>query len=154
MEVEAVVDASTVRLWLEGAAASVREQRDYLTQLDAAIGDADHGTNMDRGFASVVAKLVDLDDGREPAIHVRPVICVADRSVELRQVVTLLTDRGGRFLEPAPYRARVHDRLHLHRTQTPQRSAGVCTGASHSAVSSSSSASSVIETPAISRLVM
>jgi dihydroxyacetone kinase-like protein len=47
VEVEAVVDASTVRRWLEEAAASVREQRDYLTQLDAAIGDADHGTNMD-----------------------------------------------------------------------------------------------------------
>jgi dihydroxyacetone kinase-like protein len=39
----------------------VREQRDYLTQLDAAIGDADHGTNMDRGFTAVVAKLDGLD---------------------------------------------------------------------------------------------
>ena len=29
----------------------IAEQRDYLTQLDAAIGDADHGTNMNRGFA-------------------------------------------------------------------------------------------------------
>ena len=57
MEVEAVVDASTVRRWLEEAAASVREQRDYLTQLDAAIGDADHGTNLDRGFTAVVEKL-------------------------------------------------------------------------------------------------
>jgi len=51
------VDAGTVRRWLEQAAASVREQRDYLTQLDAAIGDADHGTNMDRGFTAVVEKL-------------------------------------------------------------------------------------------------
>ena len=57
MEVEAVVDASTVRRWFEEAAASVREQRDYLTQLDAAIGDADHGTNMERGFTAVVEKL-------------------------------------------------------------------------------------------------
>jgi dihydroxyacetone kinase-like protein len=62
MEVEAVVNASTVRRWLEGAAASVREQREYLTQLDAAIGDADHGTNMDRGFAAVVEKLEGADD--------------------------------------------------------------------------------------------
>jgi dihydroxyacetone kinase-like protein len=62
MEVEAVVNTSTVRRWLEGAAASVREQRDYLTQLDAAIGDADHGTNMDRGFAAVVEKLQGADD--------------------------------------------------------------------------------------------
>jgi len=57
MEVEAVVDATTVRRWLAEAAASVRQQRDYLTQLDAAIGDADHGTNMDRGFTAVVEKL-------------------------------------------------------------------------------------------------
>jgi dihydroxyacetone kinase-like protein len=57
VEVEAVVDATTVQRWLEEAAASIREQRDYLTQLDAAIGDADHGTNMDRGFTAVVGKL-------------------------------------------------------------------------------------------------
>jgi len=55
------VNAETVRQWLNEAAASVREQRDYLTQLDAAIGDADHGTNMERGFAAVVAKLEGLD---------------------------------------------------------------------------------------------
>jgi dihydroxyacetone kinase-like protein len=55
------VDAETVRRWLNEAAASVREQRDYLTQLDAAIGDADHGANMDRGFSAVVAKLDGLD---------------------------------------------------------------------------------------------
>src|SRR5919206_396817 len=51
------VNAETVHRWLEGAAASLKENRDYLTQLDAAIGDADHGTNMDRGFTAVVTKL-------------------------------------------------------------------------------------------------
>jgi dihydroxyacetone kinase-like protein len=55
------VDAGTVKRWLEVAAASLHEQRDYLTQLDAAIGDADHGTNMDRGFSAVVQKLDGLD---------------------------------------------------------------------------------------------
>src|ERR671929_2277541 len=54
------VDAGTVKRWLETAATSLREQRDYLTQLDAAIGDADHGTNMDRGFTAVVEKLEGL----------------------------------------------------------------------------------------------
>ena len=49
------MNADTVQL--EEAAASLHEQRDYLTQLDAAIGDADHGTNMDRGFTGVVEKL-------------------------------------------------------------------------------------------------
>jgi phosphoenolpyruvate---glycerone phosphotransferase subunit DhaL len=60
------VDAATVKRWLEGSAAAVHEQRDYLTQLDAAIGDADHGTNMDRGFSSVVSKLAELDDSEPP----------------------------------------------------------------------------------------
>jgi dihydroxyacetone kinase-like protein len=60
------VDATTVRRWLEGSAVALHEQRDYLTQLDAAIGDADHGTNMDRGFASVVAKLNELDGSTPP----------------------------------------------------------------------------------------
>jgi dihydroxyacetone kinase-like protein len=55
------VDAGTVKRWVETAAVSLHEQRDYLTQLDAAIGDADHGTNMDRGFTAVVAKLDGLD---------------------------------------------------------------------------------------------
>ena len=55
------VDAETVKQWLNEAAASVREQRDYLTQLDAAIGDADHGTNMDRGFTAVVERLDGLE---------------------------------------------------------------------------------------------
>jgi phosphoenolpyruvate---glycerone phosphotransferase subunit DhaL len=60
------VDADTVRRWLTGAAASLHEQRDYLTQLDAAIGDADHGTNMDRGFTAVVEKLEALDGPAAP----------------------------------------------------------------------------------------
>src|SRR2546427_5337722 len=55
------VNADTVQSWLEQAAASLHEQRDYLTQLDAAIGDADHGTNMDRGFSAVVGKLDGLE---------------------------------------------------------------------------------------------
>ena len=57
----ASVDAGTVKRWVATAAATLHEQRDYLTQLDAAIGDADHGTNMDRGFTAVVAKLDGLD---------------------------------------------------------------------------------------------
>src|SRR5438874_3489088 len=55
------VNSETVRTWFAVAAESLREQREYLTQLDAAIGDADHGTNMDRGFTAVVGKLDGLD---------------------------------------------------------------------------------------------
>jgi len=60
------VDAETVRRWLTDAAESLHEQRGYLTQLDAAIGDADHGANMDRGFTAVVEKLNALDDPAGP----------------------------------------------------------------------------------------
>jgi phosphoenolpyruvate---glycerone phosphotransferase subunit DhaL len=60
------VDAATVKRWLAGSAVELHEQRDYLTQLDAAIGDADHGTNMDRGFSSVVSKLAELDGSEAP----------------------------------------------------------------------------------------
>ena len=43
--------------WLNACAATIAENKDYLTELDSAIGDADHGINMDRGFQSVLAKL-------------------------------------------------------------------------------------------------
>jgi dihydroxyacetone kinase-like protein len=43
--------------WLEKLAGVMREKRDFLTELDAAIGDADHGINMDRGFGKVLEKL-------------------------------------------------------------------------------------------------
>ena len=59
---KANVNAGTLRTWFVAAAASLHEQRDYLTQLDAAIGDADHGTNMDRGFAALVEKLDGLEE--------------------------------------------------------------------------------------------
>jgi phosphoenolpyruvate---glycerone phosphotransferase subunit DhaL len=65
MEGGASVDAGTVRTWLAASAVAIREQRDYLTQLDAAIGDADHGANMDRGFTAVVERL-DGEASSEP----------------------------------------------------------------------------------------
>jgi dihydroxyacetone kinase-like protein len=52
-----VVDAAAAIAWLRAFAADVAERRDELTELDAAIGDADHGFNMERGMQAVVAKL-------------------------------------------------------------------------------------------------
>ena len=43
--------------WLKQLAQVLHENRDYLTQLDSPIGDADHGINMDRGFKAVTEKL-------------------------------------------------------------------------------------------------
>jgi dihydroxyacetone kinase-like protein len=60
------VDVQTVQRWLRQSAAAIKENRDYLTQLDAAIGDADHGTNMDRGFTAVLAQLDGPDAATSP----------------------------------------------------------------------------------------
>jgi dihydroxyacetone kinase-like protein len=56
-EAARIVDAAWVRLWLGELAASLEAERDFLTQLDAAIGDADHGVNMHRGFTAVMARI-------------------------------------------------------------------------------------------------
>ena len=57
-----IVDTACVRLWLEEVAARLAAERDFLTQLDAAIGDADHGINMHRGFTAVMARTAALDE--------------------------------------------------------------------------------------------
>lgn len=51
------LDAAWARRWIELAAADVAQQRDYLVDLDRAIGDGDHGENMDRGFKAAVEAL-------------------------------------------------------------------------------------------------
>jgi dihydroxyacetone kinase-like protein len=62
---QARLDAIFVARWLGACADEIARNRDYLTQLDAAIGDADHGVNMDRGF-SAVRSVVDAADGLLP----------------------------------------------------------------------------------------
>ncbi len=52
-----VMDAAAATTWLLAFAAEVAARRDELTALDATIGDADHGINMDRGMQAVAAKL-------------------------------------------------------------------------------------------------
>jgi len=48
--------------WIRAYAHAIAENKDFLTQLDAAIGDADHGINMDRGFQAVAARLPTLEN--------------------------------------------------------------------------------------------
>jgi dihydroxyacetone kinase-like protein len=55
------VGSAELGRWLRAFADAVTENADELTKLDSAIGDADHGANMDRGFSAVVAKLDGLD---------------------------------------------------------------------------------------------
>ncbi len=52
-----MVDAQTVRSWFSYAAADLQAAKDYLTALDAAIGDADHGLNIARGFTAAADKV-------------------------------------------------------------------------------------------------
>jgi dihydroxyacetone kinase-like protein len=47
-------DSAVVMRWIDLAATAMRRHREFLTQLDAAIGDADHGVNMDRGFGAAL----------------------------------------------------------------------------------------------------
>ena len=56
---------TTIHAWMTMIAESVKDRRDYLTQLDAAIGDGDHGVNMDRGFEAV-GKALAAQDGSLP----------------------------------------------------------------------------------------
>ena len=56
------ITAAEVARWIRDFAAAVSEHKVELTELDKAIGDGDHGINMDRGMTAVVAAL----DGAEP----------------------------------------------------------------------------------------
>ena len=57
------LDAAWARRWIESAAADIAEQRDYLVDLDRAIGDGDHGENMDRGFKAALEALEQAQPG-------------------------------------------------------------------------------------------
>jgi phosphoenolpyruvate---glycerone phosphotransferase subunit DhaL len=57
------MDINVFRSWITSAAGVIEINRDHLTQLDAAIGDADHGINLSRGFTAVLAAL----DAKQPA---------------------------------------------------------------------------------------
>ncbi len=49
--------------WIETFASTIEENKAYLTQLDSAIGDADHGTNMARGMRMALSKIDGLPEG-------------------------------------------------------------------------------------------
>lgn len=53
---------SDIIKWLQVTAAVLEENKQYLTDLDSPIGDADHGVNMDRGFKKVLSQLPAVED--------------------------------------------------------------------------------------------
>ncbi len=74
------LDVVGLRRWLQVFARSIAEQRDVLTALDAAIGDADHGANMHRGMQAVLAE-IDGSDYADPAALLKQVGMTLVRSV-------------------------------------------------------------------------
>ncbi|GGT51381.1 dihydroxyacetone kinase subunit L [Streptomyces kurssanovii] len=71
-----MLDAEFFRRWLAAVAASVDREADRLTELDSAIGDADHGSNLRRGFTAVVAVLE-----KEPPATPGAVLMLAGRQL-------------------------------------------------------------------------
>ncbi len=65
------ITTAAVGAWMADYAAVVRMQAGYLTDLDAAIGDADHGSNMDRGMRAVAA--LDASEFDSPAAYLKKV---------------------------------------------------------------------------------
>lgn len=61
-----MTDADTqreaVRAAVDNVAERIAEEKRYLTDLDSAIGDADHGANLDRGFGAAAEKIASMDD--------------------------------------------------------------------------------------------
>ena len=60
------MDTASVTAWVKEFARLVVENKDQLTELDSAIGDADHGANMARGLTAVV-KMLDDESPDTPA---------------------------------------------------------------------------------------
>jgi dihydroxyacetone kinase-like protein len=59
------IDDAAIRAWLRTYAEEIAAHRDQLTRLDSAIGDGDHGANMDRGMKKAVERLDGLGDGAD-----------------------------------------------------------------------------------------
>jgi phosphoenolpyruvate---glycerone phosphotransferase subunit DhaL len=76
-----MMDAEVFRSWITSAAQVIEANRDHLTQLDAAIGDADHGINLARGFTAVLDALDAHDSG--PAAPMTPgkILTVTGRTI-------------------------------------------------------------------------
>jgi dihydroxyacetone kinase-like protein len=64
------VDLAALITWLDSFRGYVTENRAYLTELDSAIGDADHGINMTRGMDAVFAKITEAQDSGTPFVTI------------------------------------------------------------------------------------
>jgi dihydroxyacetone kinase-like protein len=62
MEAIMMIPRDNILIWIRACAEAVATNKDLLTELDSAIGDADHGANMHRGFQMAISKLPIVDD--------------------------------------------------------------------------------------------
>lgn len=62
---------------LDAVTAAIVAQKNYLTRLDAKIGDGDHGVNMARGFLAAQEAVDEMDDTTKPG----PVLCAIGRAL-------------------------------------------------------------------------
>ena len=72
------MSGAVVVAWLQLAASRVAAERVHLTDLDAAIGDGDHGINLHRGFTALEARLSARDESTEAA---GPLLALAGRTI-------------------------------------------------------------------------
>jgi phosphoenolpyruvate---glycerone phosphotransferase subunit DhaL len=75
-----MMDAEAFRAWMTSAASAIEANRDHLTQLDAAIGDADHGINLHRGFTAVLRAL-DARTGAAAAMTPGRILAVTGKTI-------------------------------------------------------------------------
>jgi dihydroxyacetone kinase-like protein len=75
------IDRDTTIAWMRAFAAAMAEHRAELVRLDTAIGDGDHGTNMDRGMGKAVDKLDALEPGADPGAVLKAVAMALVSSV-------------------------------------------------------------------------
>ncbi|CAA0118763.1 PEP-dependent dihydroxyacetone kinase, ADP-binding subunit DhaL [Mycolicibacterium vanbaalenii] len=68
MSTDQTIDVALVTEWLREFARVITENAQYLSDLDAAIGDADHGINMDRGMTAVIAAVDEAPPTDLPAL--------------------------------------------------------------------------------------
>ncbi len=92
------VSYGAVTEWIRAFASSIAENKEYLTELDSAIGDADHGINMNRGMQAVLGKMDAAGPGGGPGGSAPPASTDSQPDVGalLKSVgMTLISTVGG-----------------------------------------------------------
>ncbi len=91
--------ASKIYECIEKIGNRIIEEKEFLTELDREIGDADHGINMARGFTEVLGVLSKDSDNigellkKTGILSTAPLICRPAKSAQARHLLRLKTAR-------------------------------------------------------------